>query len=824
MKVSTTTTFKSDLFFPSIFGQPIAILFNKLSSCLFGVVLAAFLLIPLSYTDAFAQIETLEQTQTDDVVRRVRFSGNRFVKDRTLENLVRTKTNREFLGIPRFTPWYFFNRVSNGRFGESPSLLNREVVSNDMERISLYYQSLGYREVHVDTTIVEYRQDKIEVSFIIREGNPSRIETITYSGFPFRDDPERRRRFFIQSDLTGLGLDDSTFSVNRQFKSEDLRDEQLRIISFLRNNGFASVERDSVIAFVRPDSTNPLNLHVLYQVNPGQTYRFGDIRVRLADPFPPDIYTETRVIPSDIPNQDSLSLFLEKEAEMDTRFSLLSDQILYKPGSTYNEELYLETVKEFQNLGNLYIRRFGQSENSVRPDFSRSEIPTFFDLETLTKHNISTEFFGMRRYGFGTGIGVDYTNNNVFGKAEQLTVSANSSFEFVTSSTLEDIAPSDTVQSSLFRSYELRTEYSVPRIAFPFAFLDNRPFFTSGITRYGLAYSRSDQLFFDINSDVRFNFRYEVQHNNRLSSFFDLIELDIVDTNPSDEFKRSLEEDFGTGSLELDRILLDFENQVSSIIRYTLRSQNTDPIKRNFGYFSEYSISAGGNIPYAIDRFFVTPGTVEGELPTLFKLSENQLFYSRFVTLTADYRRYYSLSGSSVFGWRMFGGLAHPYGKSTSIPLNRRFFAGGSNDIRGWGPFQLGPGTIANDDVTINGGEIKLAAFSEVRQVFIRDLLSADWIAAWYVDAGNIWYGPRNDFVNEENQDQLEQGRFKFNDFYNQIAVGSGIGLRLDWDFLVVRFDFTIRAHDLERGWFNFTDERFSRDDIYFSFGIGHSF
>jgi len=747
----------------------------------------------------------------------VRFSGNRFVKDRTLENLVRTKTNREFLGIPRFTPWYFFNRISNGRFGESPSLLDRDVVINDMERIRLYYQSLGFREVGVDTTIVEYRRNKIEVSFIIDEGEPSRVESLTYSGFPFKDDPERRRRFFIQSNMTRLGIDDSTFSVGRQFNAQELKDEQLRIISFLRNNGYASVERDSVIAYVRPDSTNPLRLHVLYQVNPGNTYRFGDIRVRLADQNPPDIYDDRRIIPADPEVSDTLQMILDKETSTETRFSLLNDQVLYNPGDVYSEELYLETVKEFQNLGNLFIRRFGQSENGVRPDFSKPTIPTFFDLQTITKHNISTEFFGMRRYGFGTGIGVDYTNNNVFGKAEQLVVGANASFEFVTSSTLEEIAPSDTVQSSLFRSYELRTEYSVPRLAFPFAFLDNRRFFTSGVTRYSLAYSRSDQLYFDINSDLRFNFRYEVQHNNRLSSFFDLIELDVIDTNPSDEFRQSLIEDFGENSFEFIRIQQDFEPQVSSIIRYTIRSQNTNLVKRDRGYFSEYSISAAGNIPYAIDRFLVTPGTVEGNLPALFKLSDNTLNYSRFVTLTADYRRYYPLSNSSVFAWRLFGGFTQPYGQSRSIPLNRRFFAGGSNDIRGWAPFQLGPGSIAPEEVTINGGEIKLAAYTEARQVFIRNLLSANWIAAWYADAGNVWYGPRNDFRNEENQDQLERGRFKFNDFYNQIAVGSGLGLRLDWEYLVVRFDFTFRAHDLEVGWFN--DPK-----LYFSFGIGHSF
>lgn len=775
------------------------------------------MLFPPSKNEVSAQATTSKQIPNEDVIRRVRFIGNKYLKDRTLENLARTKTNREFLSIPQFTPWYFLYKVSNGRFGESPAFLDREVISIDIDRISLYYESLGYREVNVDTNIVEYRGNKIEVSFIIKEGSPSRIETISFSGFPFKNDPAKRKKFFVQSELTGLEINDSTFFVNKQFRTDALNNEQLRIINFLRSNGYASVERDSVIALVRKDSTNQKNLHVLYQINPGNTYRFGNIRIRLANEEPQDLYTEQQLTHFPSIENDSLSLSLQKEANMDTRFSLLSDQLLFRPGETYNEELYLETVKEFQNLGNLYIQRFGQSESSVRPDYSKTSIPTYFDLKTLTKHTISTEFFGMRRYGFGSGLGIDYTNNNVFGKAEQLVIGVDASFEFVSSSIIKEITPSDTVQSTLFRSSELRTEYAVPRIAFPFAFLDNRPFLTNGKTRYSLAYSRSDQLFFDINSNIRFNFRFEVNHNGRLSSFFDLLELEIVDTDPTNEFRKSLEDDFGENSLELQRILQDFDNQISSIVRYTFRNQDTDPIKKNRGYYSEYSISTAGNIPYAIDRFLVTSNTIEGELPALLKLSGNTLDYSRFITFTADYRRYYSLSNSSVFAWRLFGGIAHPYGKSTSIPLNRRFFAGGGNDIRGWGPFQLGPGSIAANDVTINGGEIKLAAFTEFRQTFIRDLISADWIAAWYIDAGNIWYGPRNNFFDQTNQDQLEDGRFKFDNFYNQIAVGSGFGLRLDWDYLVVRFDFTFKAHDFEQGWFN-------NSKLNFTFGIGHSF
>ena len=766
---------------------------------------------------AIAQNSSDSAVDENNVVRRVRFSGNHDVKDRVLENLVRTKTNREFLSIPRFTPWYFFWRVSNGRIGEEPILLDRAVVSNDMERISLYYQSLGYREVQVDTTIVEYKNNKFEVSFIVNEGEPSRIQTLSYSGFPFHNEPERQRRFFIDSPLTRQGINDSTYRVNRQFNAQELKNEQQRIIKYLENNGYAAIERDSVVALVRPDSTNPRSLDVLYKINPGNIYRFGEIRVSLVDPKAPDVYDDQEIIVPDSVESDSLAITLEREISSDTKLSLLSDRLLFEPGQIYSEDLYLKTVNEFQNLGNLYIRRFGQNKDRVRPDYSKPYIPSYFDLQTVTKHSISTELLGMRRYGFGTGFGVDYTNKNVFGKAEQLTIGANVSLEFVSSSTLEEIAPNDTLQSTLFRSYELRADYSIPRLAFPFAALDNTSYFTSGVTRASLAYSQSDQLYFDINSDVRFNYRFEVQHNQRFSSFLDLIELDIIDTDPSDEFKQGLIDDYGENSFEYIRILQDFEPQISSILRYTLRSQNTDLIKRNYGYYSEYSVSVGGNIPYLFDRYIVTPGTLEGDLPALFKLSNNTLTYSRFVKFTADYRKYYPLSPTSVFAWRLFGGIAHPYGENTSIPLNRRFFAGGSNDIRGWAPFQLGPGTISSDNVTINGGEIKLAAYSEARQIFLRNLLSANWHAAWFVDAGNIWYGPRNDFRSEDNQDQLEQGRFHFDTFYKQIAVGSGLGLRIDWEYVVVRFDLAFRVHDLDAGWFN-------NKKAYFSFGIGHSF
>lgn len=81
--------------------------------------------------------------QAEKIVRKIRFSGNDNVRSRTLRTLIRTRTNREMLGIPRFTPWYYIHRLT-GRFGEAPVLLDRETVASDLERIRLYYENIGF--------------------------------------------------------------------------------------------------------------------------------------------------------------------------------------------------------------------------------------------------------------------------------------------------------------------------------------------------------------------------------------------------------------------------------------------------------------------------------------------------------------------------------------------------------------------------------------------------------------------------------------------------------------------------------------------------------
>ncbi len=799
---------------------------NTLLTLVLGLGLLTLLCLPL---EGRTQNNTAQNDTTDKVVRIIRFVGNDHVKSSTLETLIRTKTNREFLGIPRFTPWYYLWRISK-KFGEPPIYLNRSTVATDTERIKRYYETIGYLEATVDTNIVEFRENRVEVSFLINEGERSYINSIAYSGMPAFEDrrSDLVSDFYRSGNLTEKQINDTTFTVDKPYLENGLSNERNRIINFLKNNGYASVQRDSVLAQVRKSEADQHRLDILFTIDPGRKYSFGDVYISLAGPDQNLAYEEFDTLNTRPYAINGKTIYLEKEESAQSRFSLLTDQILFTPGATFNNELYIRTINEFQNLGMMTIRQFGLSEDGSQPDYSKEDIPVMFSLQTLPKHSVNFNLFGMRRYGFGSGAGVTYTNNNLFGKAENLQLGINGSFEYVTAETLEKIDSDSTDRSysnTIFKSFETRAEYSLPRLIFPFSFLEDNLFFANARTRYLLSYGRSNQLLFDINSDIRFNLRYEVQHNQRFSSFLDLIELDLLDTDPTPSFERSIAEEFGEGSFEYRRILEDFRPQVSSILRYTFRSQRTDIIQRDYGYFSEYSIAMGGNIPYLIDRYLVTPGSVEGNLPSPVKVSSNSLSYSRFVKATADYRKYIPLSNNAVFAYRGFAGIALPYGKSNSIPLNQRFYAGGSNDIRGWDFYSLGPGSIPFGEVTINGGGIKLLAQTEARQTLFRDFLSADWIGAWFTDAGNIWYEPSTEFPTSgdgsataaEREAQLRQGKFYFDNFYKQIAVGSGLGLRLDWQYVVVRFDFAFRVHDLQQGWFN-------NKKLYFSFGIGHSF
>jgi outer membrane protein insertion porin family len=743
----------------------------------------------------FAQMQVTSD-DTTLVVRKLRFTGNRFASSTVLETIVRSRTNRELFGISGFTPWYWLWQAAPN-IGEAPARLDREALFNDLQRITEYYRSVGYLEAQVRSSIVEYKPGRVEISFIIEEGQPSYIRDIYYSGVPEFDVADVVDRFYRSRTMRGTQLSDTSYAHNRRLTFENITLERERIINFLKDQGYASAQNDSVTAELRRDPINRNQIDLLFRVRPGRVYHFADAEVRVvADTETGSSgISETDTIktsPSVIP-PNTLTLVRDPASRVD--FSIMKDRLVFKPGERYNQSKYLRSVSRFQELGSFSVRRFALSADGGLPNFQADSLPVLIELQALPRHRIGLDFFGMQRYGFGAGAGARYTNNNLVGGAENLEISLRGSFELY--------------DQSLLNAFEASTRYALPRLMLPFKSLNDNPNFIDSRTSYAISYNQVRQQNFNINANIAINNRFEIRHTTKLSSTLDLFDIELIDATATQEFIDQLDERFQNNPQLVVFILEDFRPQVSSVIRYSLRRLNTDIIKRNNGSYQEYTIESAGLIPYLSDRFIVTPDTLEGDLPGLYLRS---LDYTQYIKFTADYRRYKSLSPSTTLAYRGFAGAAFAYGVNDVIPITRRFFAGGSSDIRGWAPLKLGPGR-AQDDRAFNGGEIKVLGQLEYRHMLVQNVLGGNLGAGYFVDAGNVWLTSRGNF----SRGDLTGNTFRFDTFAKQIAVGAGSGLRMDWDYVILRLDMAFRIHDLERGWLN-------NKKAYLHFGVGHAF
>src|SRR5699024_10155914 len=166
-------------------------------------LIATFFGIPKAHSqDSSLSYRSVDTTSY--VVRKIRFHGNEHVKSKTLRSLIQTHTNRNFLGIPGFTLFYYIWQLTNHSFGEEPALLTYSTVTNDKQRITRYYNSIGYLNASTDTSFSFYDSRKVGVNFSLHEGKRSFVKSIAYSGIPdsaFKNH-QAKTDFYISSPLT----------------------------------------------------------------------------------------------------------------------------------------------------------------------------------------------------------------------------------------------------------------------------------------------------------------------------------------------------------------------------------------------------------------------------------------------------------------------------------------------------------------------------------------------------------------------------------------------------------------------------------------------
>jgi outer membrane protein assembly factor BamA len=797
-------------------------------------------------------------------VRRVRVEGNRHFSAGTLKKQIRTARNRRILGIPGLTWWRWVYRLGDADWmwkrlgnalksgGEPPAYLDSTTVMGDAERLQLYYKQQGFFNATVASDIqLSEAGTRATVTFRVRPGKARSLRHVRYEGLEGLAADQRRRlgRETVLSPANWTADTPLSFRVDDQrYQQSLLLDERRRLLAFLQNRGYAAISRDSIRALIDTSRTPPGSLDVTFRVRPGPQYHFGDVHFRITGPEESSSRRDTVDTPVDSTGglRPLVTSEIENESQLGT--GLLRRSLQFVPGTTYDQSRVRATKQRLEGAGLFTFTSLAPQFDAVTEVDSTRYLPLRIEAQTQRRHRLRLETFGLQRgpeidFGaneFGIGVGGVYENANALGGGETLQLRASGS-----------VATS--LDSTLFTStqFEGSASLTLPYLIRPFGQFERIFDLTNARTQISLSAltARRNELRLRIRSRNSARLRLEMNHTPTRASLVDVLDISISNPDTLSGFRNRFLDTLFVGiddPVQRAQILEDYtQPQINTSFRYTFRSATANPLRRREGHIYELSGEVGNSLPLLFDRFIFSPGTLDYSIPGLTGRSggglSGNLLFRPYVRGTVDLRRYVYLGPGSTLALKFFGGAAHPTAGPTLVPFDRRFFSGGASSVRGWRLRQLGPGGAGPPDPTgqgvgnitgILGGDLKLETSVELRTTLLRNILAADWVGASFLDVGNVWFGPRNQGFGRVSTTDSESprlplpsdqdGRFRGVSSLDEVGVGGGFGLRIEWEYLIVRFDLAYRLNDPSPQ----NDDVFSDNHSgpLLHFGIGQAF
>ena len=404
----------------------------------------------------------------------------------------------------------------------------------------------------------------------------------------------------------------------------------------------------------------------------------------------------------------------------------------------------------------------------------------------------------------GVAGALNYTHNNFFRNTETFNLKLNGELNRITKNPNYPIPP----PASLFNSKTFGADVSIkfPRLFAPLPLKDfiqrsNPKTIVNGNLNY---INRPDYK----SSIAGLSWGYNWNSTNSINHSFTLLTNDFVRV-----FDRS--EDFVNWITE-NQLEENYESHLifGSSYKFSFNNNNINN-RKNYFFFTIFGKAVGNSLYFSKKHLgFLNQEKVNGS----YIISGNA--FAQFLKTDIDFRYYRKLNrAKDKLVFRFFAGAALPYGNLNAIPFIEQYFSGGTNGIRAWEERSLGPGSISDTNIDIYGyydqrADIKLEGNFEYRMKLFGKLEGA-----FFVDAGNIW--------SIDNDDQREGAAFNFDDFYKEIAIGSGFGIRWDLDFLVLRVDIGLKVKDpslLEGNRWIPTNNLFKTNNMKFNLGIGYPF
>ena len=686
-----------------------------------------------------------------------------------LNNYLRQHSNSRALGLfPMRLYTYNWSGNDTSRrvnrwlrnLGEPPVIFNQRLTEASASQLRQALINRGFLNATV-TTDIKRKGKKASVNYIIRPGTPLRISSLTYQI------SDTALRHIIRKD-----------SVNSNLRQGDLLDrtkidaERSRLTDLMRRNGYYDFLRDHISFTADTIAGSPDAALTMYVKPPknATTHKLYTIRRVIFQPdYSPDDSSTTP--PDTTAYRDIYIIHNPQQRSMTVTAKTLWNNNFIEPDAPYNAAQFNMTYEALARLGII---------KSVAVEFqpvSGNEMDAIIRLQRNSRQGISLELEGTNSEGdLGVGAGVTYQHRNLFRGSELLTIKCRGSYESL-SGNLEGLINNHYTEAS--------TEIAVtlPRFSIPFikrsfrrTVLASTEFSINGNYQERPEYTR-----IIAGAGVHYKWTNRANTNRRI---FDLLDINYVFLPYS---TINFLDEVAAGNP-----LLRYSYEDHFIMRmgysFFLTNRSTAPLMpgqtvrrepRNV-WTVRASAESAGNLLYAISSA-IGQSKKEGA----YKIFGTQ--YAQYLKGEADFMIKHTFDRRTSLAFRAGAGVAFPYGNSSMVPFEKRFYAGGANGVRGWSVRTLGPGRYdARNSVTdfINQcGDIRIDLNLEAR-------VKLFWVleGAAFIDAGNVWT-----IQNYENQ---SGGMFRFNSFYKELGWAYGLGLRMDFTYFLLRFDLGMKAYN----------------------------
>ncbi|WP_296635127.1 BamA/TamA family outer membrane protein [Polaribacter sp.] len=703
---------------------------------------------------------------------------------------------------------------------DAPELLNEKKIKKTQDNLSAYYKTQGFFKSKVSAKIDTLKK-KAKVTYRINKGNPTVFDSIQIKiQSPILDS------IYKNSGITSL------LKKGEQYKDQTFRNEAKEVVKLFRNNGIYNFTESALGFYVDSTRTdNKTNVDFLVSSN-----RLIENNGKYIErPYKLHTIRKINVI-TDYSFNNSLQKFKDTLNYKGVQF-LAYNKILYNPKYLY-ENIFLKKDGIYKDTLTNLTRRNLKLLNNFKSTIIK------FSYERNAEDELTADIFLAPFEKYTLGFDTELTHSNIrnIGVSGKFSLTNRNTFKGAELAKMSFLGSWFNSQNG--PGWEIGSDLSleIPRFVAPFGLskfvpkqMSPRTLFSLGssfqknigldrqtftfLTDYKWQYSPTKTIQLEIfntqyiknlNVSSFFNiYNSEYQTLNSISKLYNNTSNDLTLPNGATNFmntvvndanfRASNPEEYNTSLNILNRYNIITSDFLIPILAYSYTFNNQTSFKDNNFSFFRARIANSGNFL----------GLFSSERNENNKKTFLNIPLAQYFKTDIEYKKFWEMNNNSVIAFRTFLGAIFTYDNS-SIPFVKAYFAGGSNDIRAWQTYELGPGA-RNNGLEFNIGSFKFLSSLEYRFDVVGKLKGA-----LFIDAGNIWDISGSSFVNENEK------LTNFSSLQN-IAIGSGLGARVDFNFLILRFDVGFKTYEpylQNQKWFR----NYNFSNAVYNIGINYPF